>query len=170
MRLILVRHGPAGQRDAERWPDDGMRPLTPRGVRRSRDAARGLACVEADISRIASSTLARARQTARVFAHALDVAVIDELPALNPGGSRDEILEFLTTHAGDRSVILVGHEPDLGELIGALVSGGPSSLPLKKAGACAITFDADVRVGAGTLRWFLPARMLTLLASREVRE
>lgn len=168
MRLILVRHGPAGLRDAERWPDDALRPLTSRGVRRSRDAAGGLGRVEPGIGLIASSPLERAMQTARVFARALDVAVVEELDALGPGGSRDRILEFLATRAADRSVMLVGHEPDLGELAGALLFGSPSNLSLKKAGACAITFDAEARVGAGSLRWFLPAKMLARLASRRV--
>ena len=28
MLLLLVRHAQAGERDAERWPDDRQRPLT----------------------------------------------------------------------------------------------------------------------------------------------
>lgn len=28
MRLLLIRHGPAGERDPLRWPDDRDRPLT----------------------------------------------------------------------------------------------------------------------------------------------
>jgi phosphohistidine phosphatase len=169
MRLILVRHGPAGRRDAERWPDDALRPLTSRGLRRSRDAARGLARVERGIGLIASSSLGRAWQTAHVFARVLDVAVVEELDALSPGGSRDRILEFLAAHVADRTIMLVGHEPDLGELAAALLFGSPSNLSLKKAGACAIAFDAEVRVGAGSLRWFLPAKMLARLASSRVQ-
>jgi phosphohistidine phosphatase len=169
MRLILLRHGPAGRRDAERWPDDGLRPLTSRGIKRSRDAARGLARVEPGIGLIVSSPLARALQTARVFARALDVTVVEELDALRPGGSREAILEFLAAHTGDRSVMLVGHEPDLGELAGALLFGPPSPLAMKKAGACAIAFEAEPRIGAGSLHWFLPAKMLARLAAKTVR-
>ena len=169
MRLVLVRHGPATRRDAERWPNDALRPLTSRGVRRSRDAARGLARVEPDIGLIATSSLTRALQTARVFAQVLDVAGVEEFDALEPGGSRDRILEFLAARAAERSVMLVGHEPDLGELAGALLFGSPSGLSIKKAGACAIAFDAEVQVGAGSLRWFLPATMLAQLGSRRVR-
>ena len=97
------------------------------------------------------------------------VMVVEELDTLGPGGSRDRILEFLAAHAADRSVMLVGHEPDLGELAGALLFAPPASLSIKKAGACAIAFDAEVRVGAGSLRWFLPAKMLARLASSKVR-
>ena len=170
MRLILVRHGLAGRRDAERWPDDALRPLTTRGVRRSRDAARGLARIEREIGLIVSSSLARARQTARLLARALDVAAVEELDALSPGGSREKILKFLAAHATDRSVVLVGHEPDLGELAGALLFGSRSRLAIKKAGACAIAFEGDARIGAGALHWFLPAKMLARFAARKVRE
>ena len=31
MRVVLMRHGPAGDPDPQRWPDDRLRPLTPRG-------------------------------------------------------------------------------------------------------------------------------------------
>jgi phosphohistidine phosphatase len=169
MRLILVRHGPAGRRDAERWPDDALRPLTSRGVKRSREASRGLARVEPGIGLIASSSLARALQTARIFARTLHLAAVETLDALGPAGSRAGILEFLAAHAAVRSVVLVGHEPDLGELAGALLFGSPSHLPIKKAGACAIAFDAEVRAGAGALHWFLPAKMLARLGSTAVR-
>jgi len=169
MRLILLRHGPAGRRDAERWPDDALRPLTSHGIKRSRDAARGLARVEPGISLIASSSLGRALQTARVFARALDVDAVEELDALRPGGSRDRLLEFLAAHGRDRSIMLVGHEPDLGELAGALLFDSPSALPMKKAGACAIAFDTEPRVGGGALHWFLPAKMLARLATKTVR-
>jgi phosphohistidine phosphatase len=124
-----------------------------------------LARIEPEISLIASSSLARALQTARVFARALHVAAVAELEALGPGGSPDRILEFLVGHAADRSVMLVGHEPDLGELAGALLFGSPSSLSIRKAGACAIAFDAEVKLGAGSLRWFMPAKILARLAS-----
>ena len=40
---------------------------------------------------------------------------------------------------------LVGHEPDLGKLAGVLLFRAPASLPLKKAGACVISFTDVVR-------------------------
>ena len=46
MRILLFRHGPAGERDPEQWPDDRLRPLTPKGIERTRRAARGLLRLE----------------------------------------------------------------------------------------------------------------------------
>jgi phosphohistidine phosphatase SixA len=58
----------------------------------------------------------------------------------------------------------VGHEPDLGTLAGALVTGASTSLPLKKAGACSIHFVGPVEPGTGRLDWLLTPRALRRLA------
>ena len=42
MRLYLVRHAIAHDRDAKKWPDDGQRPLTKRGIQRFEQVAAGL--------------------------------------------------------------------------------------------------------------------------------
>jgi len=51
MDLYIVRHAVAFDRDAERWPDDRERPLTPRGIKaipsngpRSREDRPGARC------------------------------------------------------------------------------------------------------------------------------
>src|SRR5262249_34655973 len=91
MRLILFRHGPAGERDANRWPDDSERPLTLRGAQLTRRAAAGLARLEPGIEQVATSPFVRARETARVLADVLRIGEVEELDALRPGGSVDAI-------------------------------------------------------------------------------
>jgi phosphohistidine phosphatase len=168
MRVYLLRHGPAGSRDASRWPDDSERPLTPRGRERTEQAVRGLARVEKDLTLILTSALARAEQTARLLRGAYPGAVeIEKLDALAPGGSYRTILQRLASAGANDAIVLVGHEPDLGKLAGVLVFGAPaSSLPLKKAGACSIVFDGEVRAGAGRLHWFLTPRVLRRIARK----
>ena len=169
MRVIIFRHGPAGSRDAVRWPDDGLRPLTSWGRQRTRAAARGLARLEPDVRLIASSPLTRARQTAEVLAEVLDWAEVVELEPLRPGGSHPKLIEFLAARPEDTTVALVGHEPDLGLLAGTLLfSSAPSTtLAFKKAGACAIDFEGGLRPGAGRLLWFLPPKLLRRLAAKK---
>jgi phosphohistidine phosphatase len=169
MRVIIFRHGPAGERDPVRWPDDGLRPLSPRGEDRTRAAAGGLAVVEPAIGCIATSPLVRAAQTARVLASLFDDAPVETLDALAPMGSHRLILEFLAARPADETVALVGHEPDLGKLAGILVFGAPVSLPLKKAGACAIEFAGEVKAGGGRLCWAMPPRLLRRVAGRKHR-
>jgi len=169
MRVIMFRHGLAGSRDAARWPDDGLRPLTSWGKQRTRAAARGLARLEPDVRLIASSPLTRARQTAEVLVEVFDRAEVVELEPLRPGGSHRKLIEFLAARPAESTMVLVGHEPDLGTLAGTLLfsAATPTSLAIKKAGACAISFEGDVRPGAGRLHWFLPPKLLRRLAAKK---
>ena len=167
MRLILFRHGPAGQRDASRWPDDTQRPLTPRGVERTRRAAGGLVRWEPGIQTILTSPCVRAEATARLLAEALGSADVQILEGLRPGGSARQVITHLQDFPGAAVVVLVGHEPDLGRLAGTLVFGVPSQLPLKKAGACEVRFEGAVTPGRGQLAWLVPPRFLRRRAGRD---
>jgi phosphohistidine phosphatase len=173
MRLHLFRHGPAGSRDAARWPDDAARPLTEHGIERTARAAAGFARLERG-ERIAvwSSPLERSLQTARILIAALDRDVVfDEAEALAPDGSFDELIERIdAARRTTETLVLVGHEPALGRFAGLLVFGtADAALPLKKAGACLLTFDGALRPGAVTLRSLLPPRMLRRLAGKGAR-
>ena len=167
MRLILFRHGPAGDADPAKWPDDGLRPLTERGIRRSREASQGLARISPSVTRIISSPLERAVQTAAILREALELErEVEQSRVLALGGPLTQLLELLG-EAGDDVVILVGHEPHLGKLAGSLLFGAPAHLPIKKAGACAIEFEGKPRAGNGRLIWFLPPRVLRQLARKQ---
>ena len=113
MRVILFRHGPAGTRNASRWPDDGQRPLTAAGETKSRRVAEGLRRIE-NVDRILTSPLKRADRTARIVGQVLEVERLDTLDALAPGGAHAKILEALNGHPRGDTIVLVGHEPDLG--------------------------------------------------------
>ena len=179
MQLVLFRHGPAGSADPARWPDDRARPLTSGGEAKTRRAARGLAALLLDHGttrrvRVWTSPFVRAERTARLLVEALAGAAAKDAPqvvaALAPGGSEKALLERLAELAseagsGDVVVVLVGHEPQLGRLAGefALEANGP--LPLKKAGAVALSFGGRARRRSGTLDWFVPPRLLRRLAA-----
>ena len=67
LRVVLFRHGPAGKRDAARWPDDQLRPLTPKGELRTRDAGAGLANLTGGVRAIWTSPLVRAARSAALL-------------------------------------------------------------------------------------------------------
>lgn len=161
MRVVLFRHGPAGEADPDRWPNDALRPLTPNGQERTQRAAEGVAELEPRIVRVLSSPLLRARASAQVLLEALALdSRVTLCDALSPGGSAVELLESLPDVRDEEAVALVGHEPDLGKLAGTLLFGAPAHVAMKKAGACAIEFEGRARTGAGHLLWFLPPRVL----------
>lgn len=166
MQVILFRHGPAGQRDPERWPDDALRPLTVRGRDRTRRAARGLGTLLARQPVILASSLKRAKQTADILAEEVLVPAIALEPLLEPSGSQRKLIERLASQSSDESLVLVGHEPDLGALAGALLTASQVPFPLKKAGACSIRFVGAVEPGAGRLDWLLTPRILRRVGRR----
>ncbi|MEO5987301.1 MAG: phosphohistidine phosphatase SixA [Candidatus Eisenbacteria bacterium] len=167
MRLILFRHGLAGERDPLRWPEDRDRPLTEKGVERTRQAVRGILRLERRLTHVLASPLVRADQTAALLLVTAGLAGDPEhLESLVPGGSWRKTMARLEAMPADTVIALVGHEPDLGKLAGVLLFGAPRPLPLKKAGACSIDFEIKATTGAGTLRWFLAPRALRQLAGR----
>jgi len=105
---------------------------------------------------VLTSPAERAVHSARLLASELGV-VGDPvtLNSLAPDGGWRLTLERLAREDADATLALVGHEPELGALAGALLlSAEAGALALKKAGACAI--DCDVpELGRGRLRWWL---------------
>lgn len=165
MRIVLLRHGPAGTQDPMSWPDDRLRPLTDKGVERTQRACAGLVRLEPEVAVVLSSPLKRCADTAAILCEALDGKATPRLTgALAPGGSWRAALAELESMLETDTVALVGHEPDLGKLAGVMLFGAPAALPLGKAGACSIEFEARCAPGKGRLRWFLPPRALRRLA------
>ena len=71
MKIYLVRHAAAFERDPDRWPDDSERPLAPEGEEEFRLAARGLARVVPRVDAILSSPYRRAWRTAEILSEGL---------------------------------------------------------------------------------------------------
>ena len=164
IEVVLVRHAIAAER-GPKFPDDRLRPLTPEGIQRFREAVKGLAELGVVIDVVLSSPLVRARETAMLLASGLKPQPgIEEIEALAPGGRPATVLEAIKTHAKRHPrLALVGHEPDLGELAARLL-GARGHVAFKKGAACAIDLDGAIPGGPGTLRWMLTPRALRALA------
>jgi len=163
MRLVLFRHGPAGERDASRWPDDGKRPLTAKGIQKTRDAAKGLIRLEKGISLILTSPLVRARQTAEALAAALDPRPsLVNVDSLAPDGAYASVIADLEKHARKTRLALVGHEPMIGELAARLL-GSRHPIEFKKGAVCRIDIDDLPPAGPGDLRWMLTPKIMRAL-------
>src|SRR5262247_3681236 len=97
MNLYLMRHGIAVDSDQPGPEADGARPLTQKGLKRTRRAARGLRRLGVSFDGILTSPLVRARQTAEIVADALGLAdYLDEIPELTPENSVDRLVSGLT--------------------------------------------------------------------------
>jgi phosphohistidine phosphatase SixA len=163
VRIVLVRHGPAEERDPVRWPNDERRPLTSKGRAQTRRAAKGLARVSRPVDRMASSAAERAVDTAKMVQSALDdPPKLETWPELAPGNLPQVILERLRRSVRPgQELMLVGHEPTLAELVGlALVGDGVPVVHLTKGGAACLEFPRGVKPGAARLVWLLTRKQL----------
>jgi phosphohistidine phosphatase len=166
MHLYLVRHAIAADADAKRWPDDRQRPLTTAGARKFKRTAAALVAVMQDtakVDRLLSSPLVRARETAAILHRAGLPAPIEE-SVLAPGRTAARVLAVLRAHDA-QSIVVVGHEPDLGRLLAVCIAGPEARLSLRfrKGGAACLYFAGAPRVGEASLEWLLPPKALRTL-------
>jgi phosphohistidine phosphatase len=165
MRLYLVRHAIAAPHGAPGIADD-ERPLTDAGIKKMKQAARGFRELGVLPEIILSSPLPRARQTAEILVETLGKKVAFNLTdALSPSGSRQGVYEEIEKQGDPESIMLIGHQPSLGEIAGEIAWGSPEYyLELKKGGACCldeVTMHPNPR---GTLLWVLTPSILRELA------
>jgi phosphohistidine phosphatase len=161
MDLWLLRHAAAEDRAPSGRDRD--RELTEDGLRRATQVGRALARLEPEISAIWSSPFRRAMQTAGEAARGLHFQdSIHETESLAPERDPREILDELDGSDVSGGVLIVGHQPHLGALLGRLVVSGGAEIPLQKGSVARIE-----RTGrrAGTLRALLPPAVLERLAA-----
>lgn len=168
MRVVLVRHGPAVDRDDPACPPDPERPLTQEGRERTRAAAAGLRALGMRPDLVLTSPYVRAAQTAEIVCGALGLGAPEVTEHLLPGADPIALARHLRSR-GEAEVLCTGHEPHLGLMLGCLVEGRAvtdSFADLKKAGAACV--DAEhPGTEPGTLLWLLPPRVLRRLGGAQ---
>ncbi|HEV8611548.1 MAG TPA: histidine phosphatase family protein [Thermoanaerobaculia bacterium] len=157
MDVWFMRHAAAQDRAGSGRDED--RELTAEGLSRAEAVARGFAALSPPIEIVLTSPFLRARQTAEACARALRLQVrplFALLPGSVPSGIADEL-----ARGGWRSVLLVGHEPLLGSVVGLFAFGDDRhELPLRKAMVARVTWTPG---SAGTLEALLPPELLEKL-------
>lgn len=163
--FFIMRHGIAVERGAPGVTDDAKRALTPEGKKKMEEIARGLANLGVCFEWIVSSPLVRAIETAKIVAEIIGGnAPLDLCDDLRPGGAAEALIAFLAKHTNRKSILVVGHEPDLSELAGRLIGAGHRAhLALKKGGCCQIEFNEFPPKSPGKLIWWLTPRVLRKL-------
>lgn len=164
MKLYILRHAIAVDREEARAMDDSQRPLTAEGKRKLKSVVRGIKRMGLSFDVILSSPYLRALQTAEIAARGLGQQRRLELDdALKPEGSFRELIEHLQKRKA-ATVMLVGHEPFLSGLISFLVSGRPNlAITMKKAGLCFLTIESLKYGRCATLEWLLTPKQMALM-------
>jgi phosphohistidine phosphatase len=166
MWLYIVRHAIAAPHGTPGIQDDD-RDLTDEGVKKMREAAAGLRELEYIPEILLSSPLIRARRTAEILLETLGTGIETKISsALAPSGSRRELYRELA-HFSNRAkaIMIVGHQPSLGEIAGEIAWGSPEHcIDLKKGGACAIELKSMRGIPKGSLFSLLTPSVLRKLA------
>lgn len=161
MEVLLIRHAIAVDHDAA--PSDAERPLTRRGIKRFRQAVRGLAHLGLTLDHVLHSPWLRAVQTAELLAPVLagkPERVLQPTPLLTetPG---DALLALAEQFPADACIAYVGHEPWMGEQLSLLTTGTiahADHLRFKKGGVAWL--EGEPRPGGMVLRSMLPPGIL----------
>ena len=125
MDLILWRHAEA--HDAEPGQDDLQRALTARGEKHATRMAVWLDRQLPEGVRILSSPALRTVQTVKALGRKYKVR-----DALSPGASVVDLLEAAGWPDAKYPVLLVGHQPTLGEVAAKLLKMGEGPCPIRK--------------------------------------
>ena len=163
MIIYFLRHASAGQRIANPKKDE-KRGLDPEGIDQCGYMGRSLAALDVQVDALISSPLKRATQTASLVGNELGhegKLVLDD--ALRPAATVLDFRKMLEKFAKLESIMVVGHNPNLREFLGRLISEGSceSAVDLKK-GACA---KVELNRNSATLQWcFTPKIVRTLYA------
>jgi phosphohistidine phosphatase len=174
MQLLVIRHARAEsvKEFAKTGVSDDLRPLTGDGQERMRLGAIGLHRIVEELDVLASSPLVRARQTADIIAGEFDAPEIMELDELRPDGPPDAFAEWLEGAGEKETIAIVGHNMQLSELVGWLLTGKAEPfVRIRKGAAVMLKLRSRGRHRGprdGTLLWSLAPRQLRMLGDRSM--
>ncbi|MEY4099021.1 MAG: hypothetical protein RL300_192 [Pseudomonadota bacterium] len=125
MDLILWRHA-----EAQEWTpgcDDMARRLTSRGEKQAKRMAGWLDRQLPDNTRILVSPAVRTEQTASALSRKFKIR-----PELAPDGTVAQLLELVQWPAAKGCVLVVGHQPTLGQTIAQLIGLSATECAVRK--------------------------------------
>jgi phosphohistidine phosphatase len=161
MVIYFLRHASAGQ-PFDSPKKDEKRGLDQEGIAHCGLIGRFLAAADVQVEAIVSSPLKRAAQTASLVGNEMGFdGKIQMEAALRPGGTFADFRAVLEKHRKQEAVLVVGHNPNLSEFAGKMISvaGCEAALDLKKGAVARV----ELRRNSGELLWCVTPRILRVL-------
>jgi len=142
MELILWRHA-----DAENGSHDSERNLTAKGVKQAARMAKWLRARLPENAVVLASPAKRAQQTARAL-----VSDYKTVMEIGTSASAKDVLLACGWPGNERTVVVVGHQPTLGETAALLLTGAKQQWSLKKGAVVWIARRAETADAGALLR------------------
>ncbi|HZR56711.1 MAG TPA: phosphohistidine phosphatase SixA [Terriglobales bacterium] len=163
MIIYFLRHANAGERVANPKKDE-KRALDKAGIEQCGIVGRALVALDVQIDVLISSPLKRAVQTASLVGNELSYeGKLQMEDALRPEASFAAFRNLLEKYARHESIMVVGHNPNLKEFLGRIISeaGCEAEVELKKGGVAKVETGRN----AAALMWYLTPKVLRELYS-----
>jgi len=158
MILYFLRHASAGEPVSNAKKDE-KRALDEAGIEQCGQVGRALAALDVQVDAILSSPLKRAAQTASLVGNEMGYEGKLQLEdALRPAASFADFRRLLDKYARQEAIMVVGHNPNLSEFLGRLISepGGEAAVDLKKGAVARV----EMRRNSAVLYWCLTPKIL----------
>ena len=154
MNIYLIRHTKAEV--ATHLKKDRERELTEEGIKILKASIEVWKKSIDGYDFILSSPFKRALQTAKIIAESYnykDEIICDS--SLSPGSTVNTIIQLVESLKGER-MAFIGHQPDIGFQVSSLISNSEFNQKVSPASLINISFDDNLKVGQGTLKFLLP--------------
>jgi len=148
MALYLVQHGKSLSKEVD--PQKGLSEQGSAEVKRIADAAKGY---NVQVGSICHSGKTRARQTAEIFASALEPQQgIREKSGLNP---LDDVITIAASLNNADDIMLVGHLPFMERMCAYLITGQTDKPVFKFQNGGIVCMDIDAGSQSWIIKWTL---------------
>ena len=148
MALYLVQHGKSLPKDVD--PDQG---LSDEGIAETKRIAQVARDYQVRVARIQQSGKKRARQTAEIFAAALNPAGgVEEVSGIKP---LDDVKAFAANIDAAADIMLVGHLPFMERMTSYLVTGSDSKPIFKFQNSGIVCLERDPDSDSWAIVWTL---------------
>ena len=155
MNLYLMRHANAGLSRGNPLLDD-KRALIKEGKEQCMLMARTLSALKVQIDVIVSSPLKRALQTAQFVGTEMGYdSRVEISQALAPDADFAAFQKMLAHYSGYEGVLVVGHNPNVFQFLGKLVTGnGAAAIRMRKGSVARVDLDRHPPL----LQWLIDPR------------
>ncbi len=158
MFIYFLRHASAGQRVTNAKKDE-KRGLDKDGIEQCGYVGRALAALGVHVEVIISSPLKRSTQTASLVGNEMGhegKLVLEN--GLRPEATYSDFQKMLAKYSRHDSILLVGHNPNLREFLGRVISanGCEAAIDLKKGAVAKVESGRS----SGSLSWCFTPRIL----------